>query len=158
MSPEEKQGGAEPHDEAPALPPPEGPTMPPSPTPTHLDLTQGGPAEGQTMPPPPTLLDLTQGDYSNPAMPPPPPTKYYDPMKDREKMRGKIALVLVAILGIVVVGSLVALSFGAEISTLKELLGFILGPVVALVGSVTGFYFGGINASDKVSKSKNEPE
>ena len=63
----------------------------------------------------------------------------------RENVRGQIAKALILLLGIIVVSSFVSLwaNIGIANGELKSLLSTILGPVAALVGSATGFYFGG---------------
>lgn len=60
----------------------------------------------------------------------------------RESARQLLAIVLVGIFGFEVFGAMVALWLCGDIRGLKELLTLIIGPTVALVGSVTGFYFG----------------
>lgn len=80
----------------------------------------------------------------------------YNPAKDREKKRGQIAMLLVWLLVGIVFGTF-ALTFGkalcvdAENTTIcgplnvvevRTMIEMLLTPVVALVGAVTGFYFG----------------
>ena len=64
-------------------------------------------------------------------------------------MRGGIAVALVAILGVMVLLaflyvmiSLFILKTFRDMDALKTLLEILFSPVVALVGAVTGFYFG----------------
>ena len=68
----------------------------------------------------------------------------YNPVDDREKKRGLIALSLVAILcASVVLSFLFVFIFGKEdIEAIKAILEIIFAPIVGLVGAVTGFYFG----------------
>jgi hypothetical protein len=62
----------------------------------------------------------------------------------QEKTRGWIALALVCILLLIVVASFASLWLTSlKVADVKGLLEVILAPVVALVGSATGFYFGG---------------
>lgn len=62
---------------------------------------------------------------------------------DRERMRGWIALALVGLLAAVVLAVVLGIAIGTvAVHDLKEL-SPILGPLVALVGAATGFYFGG---------------
>jgi hypothetical protein len=70
--------------------------------------------------------------------------KAYDPAKDQENARRRLAYGLLALLALIVVGLLGA-TFGDLISTTetKDLAGVILSPVVVLVGTALGFYFGG---------------
>ena len=75
-------------------------------------------------------------------------TKRADLPRLRENTRGRIALLLIALLALVVIGVLVltylrTLGYGGAATDIKELVTLLLSPLVALVGSVTGFYFGG---------------
>ena len=75
---------------------------------------------------------------------PEPTTVPYNADQDRERIRGIVALSLVALLAVVVICSFIGLATGSTpMGDLKELLTIILGPLVALVGAATGFYFGG---------------
>jgi hypothetical protein len=115
-----------------ADPPPEGENAPDAPAADPATAT----AE----------LDLTQ-EPADPASPQglaPPDTKPYDPERDREAVRGRIALLLIWILaGIIVASFLTVWGSPDKFPTVKSLLELIIAPVVALVGSATGFYFGG---------------
>ncbi len=66
--------------------------------------------------------------------------------QSRERIRGTLALVLVGLLSALVLLVLGSVVFGTHtadsVDTIKEVLAIILGPVVGLVGAVTGFYFG----------------
>ena|SRR5712692_5739124 len=121
----------------------------------------GGPTEPARQPSTGSMdLDLT-----TPAEDPSPPTRLsgpllsapYDPSQDREKMRGQIAGGLVVLLAFVVIVSFVMLCAKCTTSAeLKDLLQIALGPIVALVGSATGFYFGGGHQpTASVSKKDN---
>jgi hypothetical protein len=67
----------------------------------------------------------------------------YDPGPAREAVRGAIALALIVILAIIVILPLVLLWIHPErANDIHDLLSFLFTPVVALVGSATGFYFG----------------
>lgn len=64
--------------------------------------------------------------------------------ENRERMRGRLALALILLLGAVVLLALLGLLSGKiAVRDLKELLIF-LGPLVALVSTAVGFYFGGV--------------
>jgi hypothetical protein len=70
--------------------------------------------------------------------------KPYDPEPRRERMRGALASGLVLILAAVAAAAWITI--WARLATeaeVKDLLGVMLPPVVALVGSAIGFYFGG---------------
>lgn len=90
-------------------------------------------------------LDLTRerveaGDLASPKTSAP-----YDPSRHRELLRGAIALSLILLLWLVVLAPF-KLLLGPdklEFASVKELLGRLLSPVVGLVGSAIGFYFGG---------------
>ena len=74
----------------------------------------------------------------------PPSEKPYDPEPRRERMRGYLASALVVILATIAVAAWLSLWLGlATEPEVKDLLGVMLPPVVALVGSAIGFYFGG---------------
>lgn len=81
----------------------------------------------------------------------------YDPTRDREEARGKIALALVwTLIGVVAFGALVAVitmwncvgatpACSAEtyrLDPIRAVFELLLTPLVGLVGAVTGFYFG----------------
>jgi hypothetical protein len=68
----------------------------------------------------------------------------YNPEPEREKMRGRLALGLVALLAVVIVSSLVFIALNwATVADIKTLLDTIMSPLVALAGTALGFYFGG---------------
>jgi len=67
----------------------------------------------------------------------------YDPNPHRDKMRGRLAMTLVSTLTGTIAGALTIVAFApTRIEAVSELLGAILGPLVALVGAATGYYFG----------------
>jgi hypothetical protein len=68
----------------------------------------------------------------------------YDPAKDREDARRRLAYGLLGLLTAVVV-ALLGASFADWISLAetKDLAAAILSPIVVLVGTALGFYFGG---------------
>lgn len=73
-----------------------------------------------------------------------PDEKPWDPEPAREKLRGYLASGLVIMLGLVIGAAWLTLWFRvAPEPEIKDLLGVVLTPVVALVGSALGFYFGG---------------
>ncbi len=74
----------------------------------------------------------------------PPETKPATIEEKQEKTRGAIAGALVALLFIIIIASFAAVWLKVQtVAEVKALLEVILAPVVALVGSATGFYFGG---------------
>lgn len=89
--------------------------------------------------------------------------KPYDPAQDQETVRGVIAIGLLVALGIVILFLLVAGSWlavlcyrGTSCMSATESLGILTNianivftPLVGLVGSVTGFYFGSKAAAGK---------
>jgi hypothetical protein len=66
----------------------------------------------------------------------------YDPAEDREKVRGRIAGGLVALLAVLTLVPTAAVIFGTSADDLKTILEVVLPPVVALCGSALGFYYG----------------
>ena len=80
-----------------------------------------------------------------------PTTRPYSVARARENIRGKIALGLIALLSTVVVISLLLIWIHPDRSKeLHELLVLVFGPLIALVGSATGFYFGSKEKDNEV--------
>lgn len=88
-------------------------------------------------------------------------TSQYDPAKDREALRGSLAMALIyTLVGIVFGSFLIAIITEmacaktecseptTKLASLKSLMDIIFTPLIGLVGAVTGFYFG-----DKSGKS-----
>jgi uncharacterized membrane-anchored protein len=66
--------------------------------------------------------------------------KAYNPDRDRERMRGQLAVALTVTFGVILIGAMIFIWAGKlPPSTFPQL----LTPLVALVGSGLGFYFGG---------------
>jgi hypothetical protein len=67
--------------------------------------------------------------------------------EEREAKRGQIALLLCRLLVGIAIGALLLIAarkwLGLTIAELKDILTVLLPPVIALVGTVSGFYFGG---------------
>lgn len=77
-------------------------------------------------------------------LPKQPTEKPWDPEPGREKLRGYLATGLVLLLAGVIGAAWLTLWLGiSSAPEIKDLLGVLLPPVVALVGSAVGFYFGG---------------
>lgn len=77
-----------------------------------------------------------------------------DVQEQRETMRGILASLMVGILAVVIVTGVVLLANGGlVISELEAIAQLILTPLVALVGSVVGFYYGGQTAEAAQSTS-----
>ena len=84
----------------------------------------------------------------------PPKTVKYDPAKARETMRGRIAMWLIYLLcGMNFISLLIIWIHPDRSKELHEFLTLTFGPVIALVGSATGFYFG---SRDLASKGADE--
>jgi hypothetical protein len=110
-----------------------------------LDLTYEQPEEDQ-------LITLRQKDYIPIAQE---QEDYMTPAHmvnlevQRERMRGRIALSLVAVLVVVIAVTLlmvILLSQGVDTSMNEALQAVgttVLTPIIGLIGAVTGFYFGG---------------
>ena len=70
-------------------------------------------------------------------------------MKARESVRGWIALSLIGLLAATIIVSFILLWIHPDRSKeLHDLLALVFGPLVALVGAATGYYFGS-QAADK---------
>ena len=70
-------------------------------------------------------------------------TQPYDPGPEREKKRGVIALTLVFLMcGLVALSLIYIVVAPKEAEALRVVLEIVFGPIVGLVGAVTGFYFG----------------
>jgi len=104
-----------------------------------------------TPPSPPVIVKAGVEDFGF-AVPVrvPETTVPYNPEKTRENYRGIIALILIALMS-----ALIAVSFALfwihpdRSKDLQQFFSLIFGPVVALVGAATGYYFG--------SQSANKP-
>lgn len=88
-----------------------------------------------------TVADFTgeptsEGDKS-------PTSILYDPSRDRESVRGTIALTLVITL-VVMIGTILVMAWdiGENVSAFKDIFTMLITPLIAVVGTVTGFYFG----------------
>jgi hypothetical protein len=92
-------------------------------------------------------LDLIAGDVPPEevaAGSPPPKSEPYDPLPERENVRGQIAQALIVLLAMLILFAFLTLwCFPSSSANLKDLLTLLFGPVAALVGSAIGFYFGG---------------
>jgi hypothetical protein len=76
----------------------------------------------------------------------------------REPARRKIAYSLLALLAVIVLAAIVALFFSdafVPLQRAKDIIGLLLTPVVGLVGSVVGFYFGAQTAQE--TRDSNPP-
>jgi hypothetical protein len=90
-------------------------------------------------------IDLDQGQKGPPAPANPPevtPPTYPD------KIRGRIALALIALLTAIVFASFLTIWLGVvfhrlDFKDLKDLLTIVFGPLVALASAAVGYYFGG---------------
>jgi hypothetical protein len=83
-----------------------------------------------------------EDDFGTVEDPVDPRTKWVDPSRiawRQEGTRGLIAMILLALLGIALVGSLLTAGSWAE---MKELLEIWLPALTGLLGSAVGFYFG----------------
>lgn len=92
----------------------------------------------------PRELDLTTVE-APPEGPPQRPRvgEPYDPERDREKMRGRIAIALLGLLGGVIIGTFLTLWLKwAATDDLLKVLNVVFGSLLGLVGAVTGFYYG----------------
>lgn len=86
-------------------------------------------------------LDLTAseepGDVAKPGAAP------YDPSQDREKVRGWIAIALIALLiGLITLLFIAILWKVVQVGDLDKIVATVLTPIMGIVGTVIGFYFG----------------
>ncbi len=128
--------------------------------PNEKDLTvdNAPQPEGVKSPPPDSIdvleKDLTKDDMgwvgsgatleaNRPTLEP------FNLTKAQEKVRGRIAQWLVALLAAVVLFAFMTLwLFDNRVADLEKLLTIIFAPVITLVGTATGYYFGGKNSQD----------
>ena len=74
--------------------------------------------------------------------------------KEQEKVRGQIAQALVAMLAVIILLAFLSLwVYSSTFSDLEKLMTIIFGPVIALVGTAIGYYFGGKTATRDLSNS-----
>lgn len=99
--------------------------------------------------------DLTaeDGDLNAEAAPqlePPPPTlEPFNLTKEQERVRGRIAEGLLMMLGVIVLFAFLTLwAYGATFGDLEKLMTIVFGPVITLVGTATGYYFGNKGSSN----------
>jgi hypothetical protein len=116
-----------------------------------IDLGDLGPAAA--VQPKSEAIDL--GDVG-PAAAVQPTTEPYSPERTRENFRGRVALLLMILLAALAAGMVivtVALVRPFDRETIGLLIAGIFGPIVGLVGTVVGFYFGQISAGDAIGSS-----
>ena len=69
--------------------------------------------------------------------------------KEQEKIRGLIAQGLVVLLAVIILFAFISLwIFTSSFGDLEKLMTIVFGPVIALVGSAIGYYFGGKTAQN----------
>jgi len=84
-----------------------------------------------------------------------PPQKPYNFAKKQEKVRGLIAQGLIVMLAIIILLAFISLwYFGSSFADLEKLMTIIFGPVIALVGTAIGYYFGGKSAQNGDGQTK----
>ena len=84
----------------------------------------------------------------------PPEVRPFDPGPTRERVRGWLAGGLSVLLAVIVLGSGVTVAVNPKrLTVMVELLKLVFAPVVGLVGSVLGFYFGAQAASTRESRA-----
>ena len=71
---------------------------------------------------------------------------------ERESTRKTLALVLLGILAIEILAALVAAFFPTVTTSMKDMLGLVFTPTIALVGAATGFYFGQTRSTGRASR------
>lgn len=116
-------------------------TEPPAPVVTGLEQRQEVSATAAG----PKVVDLEQGQgqKATPAAPPPVSLPSYP-----DKIRGRIAMALIALVAAVVAASFLTIWAGTvfpgiKYANLKDLLTIVFGPLIALAAAAVGYYFGG---------------
>ncbi len=105
------------------------------------------------------VLDLTSEPPVGPTAGTAPAlaTTPYDPSQDREHLRGTLAKLLLALLTVVAIGPVVALIFDEiDAATFKDILAGVFTPLLAVFGTITGFYFGNAQASQAAHKARGQ--
>lgn len=72
----------------------------------------------------------------------------FDPKEAREKVRSQIAILLIVLLFLTVFFSFCIFVYDADRAEVKDLLALIFTPLVGIVGTVLGFYFGSETAKE----------
>jgi len=113
----------------------------------------------QDLPPLVKVVGVEDTSHESPAPTEPPPVIVLRTVEQqREEKRGEIALLLVRLLAGLGAGALALLASAGwlrlDIASIKEILTVVFPSVVALVGTVIGFYFGG-RAEGSASKRGN---
>ncbi len=72
----------------------------------------------------------------------PPELRPFDPEPQRERLRGWIAVWLLAMFALVLLCSFISLWAGIDGEKLRTVLTILVGPLIALVSAATGFYYG----------------
>lgn len=74
---------------------------------------------------------------------PPPTLEPFNLTREQEKVRGRIAEGLLMMLGVILLFSFLTLwAFGTNFGDLEKLMTIIFAPLITLVGTATGYYFG----------------
>jgi hypothetical protein len=131
------QGGAAVPPQGGAAAPPQGGAAAPPGNPTIPVVAVDGGDSGKT------VVEKDLSGEAAPPLEPPPGTKSFNLEERQERIRGRIAQALIVLLYLIVLPSFFYLWWYKSLGDLKPLLELILAPIVALVGTATGFYFGG---------------
>jgi hypothetical protein len=92
----------------------------------------------------PAPIDLEQADSTRRL--PPTTERPYDPAPFRDKMRARLAIVLVAILAATILIPFLVIAWMPErAQAVHDHLGLVFTPLVALVASAVGYYFAARN-------------
>ncbi len=75
--------------------------------------------------------------------------------KEQEKVRGLIAQALTLLLAVIILFAFITLwTSSSTFGDLEKLLTIVFGPVIALVGTAIGYYFGGKTAQNEQQNTK----
>jgi len=77
-----------------------------------------------------------------PESEPPPTEKPYEPDRDRERVRGRIAYGLLTLIAGLTITLVVMAMRGTSLDDLTKLHAILLTPLITLTSGIVGFYFG----------------
>ena len=70
--------------------------------------------------------------------------------REQEKVRGLVAQALIVLLAVIILFAFITLwTYSSTFDDLEKLLTIVFGPVIALVGTAIGYYFGGKTAQNE---------
>lgn len=89
-------------------------------------------------------------DFDRKLVATPPTLEPFNLTKEQERVRGRIAEGLLMMLGILLLFAFVTLwVYGGTFADLEKLMTIIFAPLITLVGTATGYYFGNKSAGSQ---------